>query len=57
MASALIGGLAGLPLGPLAMTIGAAAGALIGTSAERLNKGDEETKVTKLSLLKRFRGI
>jgi hypothetical protein len=32
------------------MTIGAAAGALIGTSAERLNK------VMTMSLLKRFRG-
>ena len=31
---ALIGGLAGLPLGPLAVTIGAAGGALIGGSAD-----------------------
>lgn len=38
---ALIGGLAGLPLGPLAMTIGAAGGALIGNSADLLNQGDE----------------
>ena len=47
--SALIGGLAGLPLGPLAITIGAAAGALIGTSAERLNKGDEDEFAQKIS--------
>src|SRR3974390_2560647 len=38
---ALIGGVAGLPLGPLAMTIGAAAGATIGMSADLLNEGDE----------------
>ena len=38
---ALIGGLAGLPLGPLAMTLGAAGGATIGISADLLNQGDE----------------
>ena len=36
---ALIGGLAGLPLGPLAVTIGAAGGALIGGSADLTNEG------------------
>jgi uncharacterized membrane protein len=39
-AGALIGGLAGLPFGPLAITIGAAGGALIGYSAELLHEGD-----------------
>ncbi len=39
-AGALIGGLAGFPFGPLAMTIGAAGGALIGYSAELLHEGD-----------------
>ena len=38
-----------MPLGPLAITIGAAAGALIGTSAERLNKGDEDEFAQKIS--------
>ncbi len=36
---ALIGGLSGLPLGPLAVTIGAASGALIGNLADRINQG------------------
>ena len=31
------------------MTVGAAAGALIGTSAERLNKGDEDEFAQKIS--------
>ena len=35
---ALIGGLAGLPAGPLAMTIGAAGGAIIGGSAKLINQ-------------------
>lgn len=46
---ALIGGLAGLPLGPLAMTIGAAGGALIGNSADLLNQGDEAKFAEKIS--------
>jgi uncharacterized membrane protein len=46
---ALLGGLAGLPLGPLAATIGAAGGATIGVSAELLNKGDEAAFVEKIS--------
>jgi uncharacterized membrane protein len=37
---ALIGGLAGLPFGPLAIAIGAVAGALIGHSAELLHEDD-----------------
>ena len=36
---ALIGGLAGLPVGPLAATIGAAGGALIGNSADLIDNG------------------
>jgi len=46
---ALIGGLAGLPLGPLAMTIGAAGGATIGISADLLNEGDEAKFAAKVS--------
>lgn len=46
---ALIGGLAGLPLGPLAMTIGAAGGALIGISADLLNNGDDDAFALKIS--------
>ena len=46
---ALIGGLAGLPLGPLAMAIGAAGGATIGISADLLNEGDEAKFVEKIS--------
>jgi len=38
---ALIGGLAGLPMGPLGMTIGATGGALVGVSADLLEEGDE----------------
>ena len=38
---ALIGALAGLPLGPVGMTMGAAGGALIGNAADLLNRGDE----------------
>jgi uncharacterized membrane protein len=48
-AGALIGGLAGLPLGPLAVTIGAAGGALIGDSADLLNQGDEAEFAEKIS--------
>jgi len=40
---ALIGGLAGLPAGPLMATIGAAGGALIGSAADRIgHRGEEE---------------
>jgi uncharacterized membrane protein len=49
VAGALIGGLAGLPLGPVAMTIGAAGGALIGHSAELLHEGDAAELVQKVS--------
>ena len=48
-AGALIGALAGLPLGPLAMTFGAAGGALIGNSADLLNQGDEAKFTEKIS--------
>jgi len=46
---ALMGGLAGLPLGPLAATIGAAGGATIGISADLLNQGDEAEFAEKIS--------
>ncbi len=46
---ALIGGLAGLPLGPLAATIGAAGGATIGISADLPNQGDQAEFVEKIS--------
>ncbi len=46
---ALIGGLAGLPLGPLAATIGAVGGALIGDSADLLNQGDQAEFAEKIS--------
>jgi len=46
---ALIGGLAGLPLGPLAVTLGAAGGAIIGNSADLLNQHDEIHFTEKLS--------
>jgi uncharacterized membrane protein len=49
VAGALIGGLAGLPFGPLAMTIGAAGGALIGHSAEVLHEGDAAEFIQKIS--------
>jgi uncharacterized membrane protein len=39
-AGAFIGALAGLPFGPLAMAIGAVAGALLGHSAELLHEDD-----------------
>jgi uncharacterized membrane protein len=48
-AGALIGGLAGLPFGPLAITIGASGGALIGYSAELLHEGDAADLVQKTS--------
>ena len=43
-AAALIGGLAGLPGGPIAAAVGAAGGALIGIAAE-LTKEGEQTKL------------
>jgi uncharacterized membrane protein len=46
---ALIGGLAGLALGPLAATIGAAGGALIGNSADRIDQHDEAEFVERFS--------
>ena len=46
---ALIGGLAGLPLGPLAVTIGAARGALIGGSADLTNEGADTKFAEKIS--------
>ncbi len=46
---ALIGGLAGLPLGPLAVTIGAAGGALIGGSADLTNEGADTELAEKIS--------
>jgi uncharacterized membrane protein len=49
VAGALIGGLAGLPFGPLAMTIGAVGGVLIGYSAELLHQGDAAELVQKIS--------
>jgi uncharacterized membrane protein len=49
VASTLIGGLAGLPFGPLAMAIGAVGGALIGHSAEVLHEGDAAKVVHKIS--------
>jgi uncharacterized membrane protein len=48
-AGALIGGLAGLPFGPLAMAILAAGGASIGYSAELLHEGDAAKFVQKTS--------
>ena len=46
---ALIGGLAGVPLGPLAVTLGAAGGAIIGNSADLLNQHDETEFTEKFS--------
>ena len=46
---ALIGGLAGLPLGPVAAIIGSASGALIGTSAEVVNRHDENRLIDEIS--------
>jgi uncharacterized membrane protein len=47
--AALIGGLAGLPGGPLAAAIGAAGGALIGISAELTEKGAGKELVKRIS--------
>ena len=46
---ALIGGLAGLPAGPLAVTIGAAGGALIGNSADLISRRAEAELADKIS--------
>jgi hypothetical protein len=46
---ALIGGLAGLALGPLAATIGVAGGALIGNSADRIDQRAEAEFVERFS--------
>jgi uncharacterized membrane protein len=46
MAGAFIGGLAGLPLGPVAVILGAIAGALIGATADFLSR-DGESKLVK----------
>jgi len=46
---AFIGGLAGLPLGPLAVTIGAAGGALIGGSADLTKEGADSEVAEKIS--------
>ena len=46
---ALIGGLAGLAAGPLAVTIGAAGGALIGSTADRINHRAEGEFADKIS--------
>ena len=46
---ALIGGLAGLPAGPLAVTIGAAGGAFIGNSADLINQRAEGEIADKIS--------
>jgi len=48
-AGALIGGLAGLPLGPVAAMIGAVGGALIGTSAEIVHRHDESALIDGMS--------
>ena len=47
-AGALICGLAGLPLGPLAVTIGAASGAILGASADLLHHRDEAAFAEKI---------
>ncbi len=46
---ALIGGLAGLPAGPLAATIGAAGGAIIGGSADLINQRADTEFIDKIS--------
>jgi uncharacterized membrane protein len=46
IAGAFIGGLAGLPLGPVAVILGAIAGALIGATADFLSR-DGESKLAK----------
>jgi uncharacterized membrane protein len=46
---AMIGGLAGLPAGPLAVAMGAAGGALIGFSAVLTDRGVDARFLTKIS--------
>ena len=46
-AGALIGGLAGLPGGPVAVAVGAAGGALIGLSADLVNGGSIPSLLTR----------
>ncbi len=46
---ALIGGLAGLPAGPLAVTILAATGAAIGNAADLINQHDDVAFEDKIS--------
>lgn len=46
---ALIGGLAGLPAGPVAAMFGAAGGAIIGMSADRINQRTDIELVDKIS--------
>jgi uncharacterized membrane protein len=48
-AGALIGALSGLPAGPLAATIGAAGGAIIGISADLINQRADTEFVDKIS--------
>jgi uncharacterized membrane protein len=49
IAAAFIGGLAGLPAGPLAVAMGAAGGALIGLSAELTDRGVDARFLTEIS--------
>ena len=48
-AGALIGGLAGMPLGPLAVTLGAAGGAIFGVSADLVNESDDDKCIEKIA--------
>jgi uncharacterized membrane protein len=48
IAGAFIGGLAGLPLGAVAVTLGAIAGALIGATADFLSRGGEAKLVKEI---------
>ena len=48
IAGAFIGGLAGLPLGAVAVTLGAIAGALIGATADFLGRGDKAKLVKEI---------
>ena len=46
---ALIGGLAGLPLGPVAMSVGVAGGAIFGISADLVNQSDDTKFIDKIA--------
>jgi uncharacterized membrane protein len=48
-AAALIGGLAGLPGGPIAAAVGAAGGALFGVAAELTEKGEQTRLLDRIS--------